>query len=841
MKRHHILTILTAIIAVSLFCGAAAATTNLITNGDFSNGMSGWSGSGASVSNGVCTLEFSLETYDSGSAYIQTQSAVNLDYKPTITFSAKYDNSASTSSEPTFTVYLIPVDSSKTTYSSTFDLSTSYSTYTYSVPSAASGNYYIKLESSGSSRSTVKIYTVNIDDVAATVNSPPTISSVSCSPSSFNLDSYTTIQTSWSGDTPTASGQMSLVVTIKNSGGTTVKTETIDLYGTTSPNSYVYTPSAVGTYTITVSGKSAASTSASKSTSITVLERVPATPSLSATPTTIETGNTVSFTPIAGSGGGSITSWDFYFEGASGGATNYASTATFPVTHTYSTTGTYSAYVIAKGPGGNSAQSASVTITVGDTYVSIPQSQYYIGQTSSFTATYSITPYDSSSTYTMQWWKLDSYGNYSEKLNEWTLTSSSGSKTVSISSITQNSNCALIIVKGASTVIASDTVTIRYNGQQLTVNIVTGSSPIGSEATVELQESGSTVYTKTTSTGSVFFAPVTSGHTYVIAVTATGYVSQSQQITIDGDTTVTIDMGGGSSSAGMGQQYEPISGMITVRSEYGSPLYNCQVKLEDAGTSIVGDFLSQIWASLTAQTLSETTQTLYTDSMGQVTFIVLPNQRYKVTFTYSGKSYTEYYTFGASQPNYQYVFKIGTSAVNLNEKLSAAASSSGAEITAIFNNTENVANTRLTITVKDKNDATVGSWSGGPLTGTTTQTFTITGDYYNQEYTVIFAATTDSGQWNKTVSVYMNGPRLDFGIPAELLIWIAIFLAFAFGGVFSRITASIGCLAVSIWLWICYGIGWLWQLEQSIGGTALTISLMVASALSVAFMLAEGR
>ncbi|MDD2296496.1 MAG: hypothetical protein PHX79_01575, partial [Sphaerochaetaceae bacterium] len=114
-------------------------------------------------------------------------------------------------------------------------------------------------------------------------------------------------------------------------------------------------------------------------------------------------------------------------------------------------------------------------------------------------------------------------------------------------------------------------------------------------------------------------------------------------------------------------------------------------------------------------------------------------------------------------------------------------------------------------------------------------------NYYNKEFDVIINATTSQGQYLKNYPIYFNGPRIDMGIPPIILTWIAIFATFAVGAAFTKVTASIGAMATSLFMWLMFAIGWFWQIEEMISTPTLVLCLSFSSIVAILFMMAGDR
>lgn len=814
--------VLAALIAVLLFCGAGAAYENAVTNGDFSNGLNGWSQSTNSggyiyVNQGAAQLsaESSDITYLSRASISQN---VNLVGVNTISFSAR----ASGDSNGRMYVYV-----GNTAH--TFSPSISWQTYTINVGSY-SGTYSIEFESAtvGPYSGGTSTYVLEVDDIQANYPSPYTVTDISLTPAEPNVNTQAQISFTYSGgNAPTSEGQQYLYF---NAGGSTYQ---VDLYDKTSPLTVSYTFSNSGTQSIYAYGVGPQSTSSSYSEAFTILPAKPAGLSLTSTPADgiIEVGDSITFVASASSGG-SVTSWTWDFGDGSAPVTTTTATAS----HTYTETGTYDVTITANGPGGSTSYVAEAAVYVGETSVTLDKTPaiYYIGEDTEIIADYTITPFDAAKTYTLEFWKLNEDYSLNSRVNSIPITESSGSATIPITGITSNNYYAVyIVVDGGQ--IAGTTCTVRYDGNTLTVNILSGNAPLTASTTVELSDTGGNLLdTKTTNTGQAVFAPVADG-TYLVTANATGYNTVSQTVTIGGDTTVDLDVGGAVIS-GIGAEYEPITATWTFYSETGALIPGITVTLKGIEQSFDIGFLNNLYNMVFGEQLLDT-QKLTTDSRGQVTFICLPNVQYKLSYTYGGKTYEKTYNIGSSKPFYSITVPTISEVGDITKDITVVVRGEGGLITVNYTDST-LTTTSLKITILDADRTQLEEWSAP--TQQADVTFQLS-DYAGKEFFVIVEAANSHGTYEREYPLWFNGPRLDFGLPDGLLIWLALISACALGGIFAGINVSMGAMVVSIYLWIMYAIGWLWEMEELMGTPGLIFTLTIATLFSALFMFAEGR
>ena len=836
--KHLPALLLCACLLSTLFVLPAAAYENAGTNGGFTNGLAGWSehtyapnsDSNARILESQDVVELGVSVYNTyGTAEASISQSVDFAGVSSIQIDFSENAYYSHSNRGLFNVYI-----DNTVVASYTPSQCTAGIKTIDVASYAdTGVHVLKCEAEirdkdgAAPARTLKVY---LDGVYAYTLSPYTVTDISLTPAEPNAGTPAQISFTYSGGDPAfAEGQQNINF---NTGGSTYQ---VDLYGKTSPVTVSYTFSNSGTQSIYAYGAGPQSTSSPYSKAFTILPAKPAGLSLSSTPADgiIEVGDSITFVASASSGG-SVSSWTWDFGDGSAETTTTTATAT----HTYTETGSYDVTITANGPGGSTSYTKTAAVYVGETVITLDKTPaiYYIGEDTEIQATYSITPFDSEKAYTMEFWRLNDDYSLNSRIVSIPLSAGSGTESISLTGITTNNYYAVyLVVDGGQ--IASQICTVRYNGSTLTVNILSGNAPLTASTTVQLQDSGGNVLaTQTTNTGSTLFAPVTNGNTYTVIANATGYKTVSSTVTISGDTSVDLDVGGAVIS-GIGAQYEPITATWIVYNEHGEMLPGVVVTAVGIETSTSIGLLNSLYNMIFGEQLITEPQTLTTDSRGQVTFICIPNTQYRLTFTYGGQSWEKTYNIGSSKPSYTVKLTTGAQQGDISKDLTISVQASGGLINVNYTDTTQTT-TMVKITLLDADRNQVDVWSAP--TQSAAITFTIN-DYAGKEFFVIINAANSHGNYEREYPVFFNGPRLDLGLPDELLIWIALISAVALGGVFAGINVSMGALAVSIYMWLMYAIGWLWQIEDNIGTVGLTLSLMVASIVSIMFMMAEAR
>ncbi len=817
----------------------ASASTQAITDGSFASGSAYWStfthvyDSNTDSANVIFydnSVRYELfaahKSYAAGQpVYGWVSQSVDLRGVSDITFSARYQSGYL--QNPTMQVYL-----GANLIGSIQVSSTSYQTYTINVPTnlQTTGTLYI-YQTIYVDDTYDRTSIVYMDDVSAIAyTTPVTVSSITATPNPQNINNAVNFSMVFTGgDAVTATGQSYIIIDMGNEDY-----YYIDLYGKTSPVYFpYYAYDSTGTYTVSAYGSRLGTTTTPAYSSLTILPAKPAGISITVNPDIAEVNTQISF-QASSSSGGSVNNWTWDFGDGSETVTTTSSTTT----HTYLISGIYDVIVTANGPGGSTSYTLHNAVTIGDTYVNLDKTAYYISEDTEIIANYSITPFSSANSYSLQFWLLDTTYAPVSLINSIAITGSgdvvSGSQTFPINTIIENGNYGVFLFQNDG-YIAYDTTQVRYNGSTLTVNILSGNTIVSAESTVTLQNStGYTLDTKTTNSGVTYFAPLIDGASYIVIVNATGYAQTSKTITITGDTTLNVDLGGAVVS-GYGAQYEPISCSWLVYNDYGSLLPNATVTCVGVEVSTSIELLNKLYNFIMGETLTSSPQTLQTDSMGRVTFMVLPNTRYKLSVTYGSVTQTGYYNIGPGISTYTFTFTSISTAGEQN--ITSSVIAANGEIHVTYNDWL-LSTSYITIDIYDNNNDLIDSWHAP--SNAANLTFSIP-NYYNKEFDVIINATTSQGQYLKNYPIYFNGPRIDMGIPPIILTWIAIFATFAVGAAFTKVTASIGAMATSLFMWLMFAIGWFWQIEEMISTPTLVLCLSFSSIVAILFMMAGDR
>lgn len=718
---------------------------------------------------------------------------------------------------------------------STTSTSSGTTTHTYTTTGAKTVNVTANLVGGGTDYVTKPGFVV--------VLSPPVVTNVTISQASQTVNNAVTAVIPYTY-TPGSTLPSGYAAYIRINNGSGAVDYPVTSY--TSPISLSITYDSTGTKTVTAVGiiKSSGNTLTSATTrsgTVSILPPAPGGLSFTTVPANgeIQVGDTVTFIASVTSGG-SVTGYKWNF----GDGTVEETTSSSQITHTYNTAvGYYTVTVTALGTGGNTTYTKQNAVHVGETYVTLNKNPaiYYIGEDTQITATYSISPYSSSSTYTMELWQLNDLYEPVSKISTITLNSASGSRSFNIAGISTNTNYNVYLVTGGG-YIASAAATVRYNGDTLTVYVYNGNQPLTAITHVILQSGTTTVMETNTSTGTAVFAPLTSGNTYTVVASANGYEQQSTTVTLSGDMSVTLVLGGSKDTGGWGQ-WEPFACSWQIFDKNGKPIPGATVTLQQVAESFGDISIFNQWNGFSiGETLVGAPQTLVSDVYGKVTFNCFPNVYYRITVTYGSDTDTQYYNTGAVSATYPFVFgDTGGKTKELYQVVYGYVETSQGDgtITVTYTDTANpVITTNIAIQVLNSNNTVIDQWSAPASSAN--QTFTIQ-DRYNHDYKVQITANTSMGQYTKTFSVHFVGPRLNFGIPEALLIWISAFLLFAIGGAFTRVTVPIGCVAVSFMAWLLFGIGWLWQLEAAVSSIGLGFILFFATFVSILFVIADSR
>lgn len=356
-------------------------------------------------------------------------------------------------------------------------------------------------------------------------------------------------------------------------------------------------------------------------------------------------------------------------------------------------------------------------------------------------------------------------------------------------------------------------------------------------ATVSLIQGGTTEYTGTSDAdGKVAFTGVTSG-TYTLYSAKDG-TSASQTLIVDGDETVTITILSSGSVGGVGQQYPPHNVQFSVKNFWLYPVEGVTVTVAPIETTGEVSWLED-WLGLgEAVDVLGTTMTGTTGSDGSITFMMIQNVKYRMTFYKEGIIDTSYDL--TPQDSYYDVltWNIG---VDLNPWLPGGSNqyeivrvnittqeidSDTARIYVEYNDAA-LSTSTLSITVENSTGTTLDTYTASPK-NYVNRTFSVE-DYSGETYTVRINATHgDFGEIKRTYNVAFGGRFVEIpGFPDWAYLYLAMGILILIGMIFGASSAEEGGLVICLFGWILLGIGWLQEI-QIMGAVGLIFATVAA-------------
>ena len=693
--RYFILSVLCLLLFAGIFTGAAAAATELITNGNFSDGLNGWN-----ISYEQPPGSFAVVTTENNSAYFKLESTHGY-FKPTtagisqtidvtnantLTFKTKQDTAHYDDNYWGHICLRILKDGELERTYTFIELGSDWKEQSYSVASLT-GEVTIEFSgfvSSGGaagSNQNQQYCSFYITDISCIDQSAmPIINSASFTghPGEsgvgvFKGDSVSVTYTA------TAGYPLGTDVFIRWGDDNTTPTA---FSGTTGTNTVSHTYSAVGDYTVEIN---ASRDDAENPQWITIGKVKVIEMDFSAEPTSADPNSYVQFAANISS----FTEIASYAWAFGDGTTGYGA-STF---HHYTAAGTYSpvltittvdGYVISKTKSNyvliaaQSVSFANTEVTAGDTV----QINWFL-RTPDYSTPYILHVYPSSNTgEPISTTAVATHNITSASQTSYMWTTGTGGYFTAI--ITQNN---IEIARTATPVNA-----IVY--VSLTVNVYDDQAPFTAEqTTVELyQEGGAAPYsTQVTAANqySVVFADIPSGNYYVkiSSDTKTEKTSSTLALTdshvLDIDFTHSSSEGGG--GGGVGGQYA-IS-FVTFRcqdSGTGKYLPNVHIVAQAVGPTNTWEYFVNIFGAAIGNVIQAMTLTGDSDYNGVITFVMYQNVRYKLTITYNqdGIDYREERSFQMSSLQGEYLIALPITdhnAANVAENLITLVETSGTD------------------------------------------------------------------------------------------------------------------------------------------------------------------
>lgn len=813
-QKNRVIIISLILLAFLTAPAMAAYGDNMVTNGDFEDGLSGWDVSTYGEAS-ITAVKPSGNFYYSAYFYMVTTSdganaelsqEVDLTYVDTLTFKTSDITFSGGATSSRLVVYV------GNTAVASYSVAQIDDESTKSIDvSSYSGYQTISFYSYVGTGFTLKYY---LDDVQAIdTSSVPTLNSISASPASTNIGQSVSFTASYTAGNPAGT------YFYWNFGdGTSSET--------TATTTHTY--NSVGTYTVTCYAVNSAGFSNSKTTTVTIL---PAKPSVSftASPTSGSAPLEVLFSSeIVGVGITSVQ-WNF---GDGGTSTNYNPS------HRYESNGVYTVTLTVVGEGGTTTETRTEFITVADQYIRWDKDTYTSGQDTSATISWSlINPNFASSSYEIRIFPYTAAGGIGQQVgSSYSISTATGSTTIGLTGISAGEYIAIIYIGGQQTTL-SDTANVQTLAK-LTVDLAANNLVWTNSTTVTLYQNGVQVDSVTTTTGQAVFEDIITGNYNLIATTE-GYNQQTLSVTVTQDTTVTMDFVKGSSQgstsgSGSGQSYAATFVTFRVVDEAtGKPLSGATVTVVGKEATNPLEWIGQLFGASWGADILGTTQTGTSDQSGVVTFAMFPTVLYAVTIVYEGETYN--LNFQQSQLAGEYPLKIPVTQVQSETSSQAITTTVTTQDGGIILvNYADTSQTTQSINIQilkqeigSENYTVINSLD---IVGSQTQqSFTMT-DYSGENYRVVITAeSSEFGTVERTYGISFPGPLVKIGsIPEGLYIWICVFGLLILGAIGTRTTSTITSILVVFVGWLMYFMGWMFQL-----GVVAPLALGLATGLAV--------
>lgn len=804
--------ILIALLLLTIFCiSSVCASEQRITNGDFTNGLSGWLQSHSEagtwdiqitqVSSGDSAANLVAATTSSIGKYAQIAQYVDFTGCEALTFKTETD---STTSRGQMEVS-IGDDLVRTVYMGSYDVSidvTSYSgTHLLAFRCIAAGGTI-----GYPARTDIDVYQIS----CLVTQSTPVLHAINANPTQQALGQPVGVLATYTAGNPAAT---SFYWDWNNDG---VYDLTTTSPSATIPGNTYATP---GAYTV----KCQVGNAYGFGNSVTTTVGIKPTASFTASPTSGQAPLTVQFTPSVN--GAQSLLWTF------GDGTTSAES--YPA-HTYTTNGIYDVTLNATGPGGTTTVIQENLITVSDQFIRWNKTSYQSGETAEIS--WQLLNYDTSQTNQIRIYQTDQYGNLQTLASTITLSSATGSESLNTTGLSGD-YIAVWFANGAQQSVTAITSIISYH--TLTVKITDNGITWTDNTTISITGGGTEPQTNTTNTGTATFT-VTTG-TYTISASTEGKTAQSITQTITADATITIDWTTGTSSntiigGGSGSMYA--STFITFRvidRITGAPLQGATVTAIGTEATNPISWIGQLFGYAWGDDILETQLSGTTDPYGAITFAMFQGINYRVTTTYQALP-ENVQSFTPSALNTEYPIRL-----DLPRTISApssqtiltivSASQSTGTISVNYNDTTRTTS-NITTTLYVRN--TIDQWE-------LIQTLTSIGSdvtqtlqpqsYSGKNYRVHISAETGTyGTITREYGITFDGPRIDLGIPDGLYLWICFAIALLIGASATYVSANYVVIAIVVIEWALYAMGWLYEL-----GTNALIALILATILAILF------
>ena len=848
-KRRTAIILIIALLCTCILIGTAAAATEKITNGDFSNGLNGWQvfrSSGLSntvtAENGAAHFSVTSGSSSPGETYVGIYQTVDLTNVQTLTWKSKKDSfSGSFPRSTCLRIYAsdrAPAGYPIATYWYTELGSGSYTTQSYDV-SSITGTVNVAFEGWTSydtqeAQNTIKFY---IDDISAIDNSRDPVLNYAYYTAAGQTDKATSVQ---KGDT--VSVTYSFTDSIPSGAYMRIfwDDDTFDTL-TAESGTVTHTYSNVGTYNpFCHLYKSSGSLSGDRTLADCNVYDI----TFSVSKNSVDVGETIYFTAsVTSPTTGGIAAYAWNFGDGTTGVSNqptkaYTADGLYDVTLSVTTT---SNDVISK--------TIEDMVNVGNQAISFSEASAASGETVDVEWTLRDANYP---------YNLYIYPSYNTGLpSSYTAVASHTINSAADTTYTWTTGAAgyytAYILKNGNEIIHTNTPVNVVTLISLTVNVFENGVSFLDPTTVSLYKDSTLISELTTATGqnTVTFEDIETG-TYYVTIAATDKTTRtSPNLVLTDSYTLSMDFTLGSSESsptGAGSQYA--STFVTFRcqdSGTGKYLPNVQIVATAVEATNAWEYFANLFGASIGTTIQSMTLSGMSDSNGVITFAMYPNVRYQLTITYDkdnilGKYYTETRSFQPSVLTAEYLIAIpitDISASSFTENIVTTVNTADNSIIAnLIDKSGTVTSYTVTVYYKNEDERTL-------ISSQTQSAPTI-----NEEYSITFPLTEPDGKsyivsyeihsgkfGDKTqeYGVTFGGVKIKIGnIPDEWYIWISFGILIMLGAVAtfvnSRMFAFVICVVATL-LWIA---GWLSAL-----GLLAPIAIAICYVLSIVYYIAN--
>lgn len=820
MKYKILLLFFTAL----LLAAPAAAAENLVYNGDFASGSSGWTENINSGSSGSASINYgSFYGRDSAAyftavtnpdyVYASLSQQVNLGYAQTLTFKLIDLN---TESNAYWGGFQVKIGNTVVWERDVHDLAGSWTSYSVDVSSYSGTETVTFLLYMDSNSYNDYELNVGLTDVSAlSIAAPPEITDVTLSANILPVGETLTLTADYTPGYPAetmiwfeySDGYQDLITT---STGTAVSTRTF-----TSP----------GIYTVTVGGTNDYANAPYDITETVEVISL----DFSATQTSGEPPLTVGF-QLSAVGFDSFR-WDF--------GDGQTSTELNPY-HTYSQTGSYTVSLT-----GTTESGKTYTKTKTDYINLAPQSIAWSAAkyTSGDTATISWqlrSPDYTNYQYTLHIYQSDSFGNaLGDSIVTSSLSGASGTYPWDTTGSVGYYTAAVIRTGGSAPATLMSATAQVVSTATLTVNLATNGVTYTEPTTVTLTQSGTIIDTQTTSSGQVLFTTQTG--TYQVSATTTGYATQTAAVQLLENTAITIDFVTGTSQSGnqggSGSSYA--STFVTFRvQDSGTGKYVDGARIIAVGVRPTNpmEWMANLFGAAWGENIIDTQLEGISDMNGVITFAMFPNVRYQLTITYN--DITETRSFQPSTLTGEYLISLPITETNKVPATTAVQVSVTTEdksriIVTYADSTQTTS--QITASLYQMVDGERQLIETQPANSQeTTLTFSPPSPS-GREYIVSISAVTEAyGTIEREFAVGFPGPMVKIGnLPDEAYMVLCFIILIMFAGVGTFITSRMYALVLVFVAILLWWFGWMFALGP-VGGIALIICFILAIAYYIA-------